>query len=515
MGYINNLYNFKNPIRHFFNIDSIVTPTLKEMSISDVSWTEPIKFKIKKGNNLYRVLKMPNIINFKLALENIKSADNFVRPDKLDVRKRAKPNYKTGDFVSRSFSSSLEIDFSNLCIYDNLLKIDIKEFYNRLYTHDIDIPIKENYITNMNSGRTNGILMGNYISFYLAELFLVRISSEILKEIENEHLNCKFNYFSDDFYFYCNEEDIEKIKKLFQKVLANHELEINQEKIEVWDYEKYTNYNVVEQYWKKIVADTNLKNSAIESRNLEREENETLELKKYWFTNQLLYRSSKLVDEKLKYVLCVNFFKSNFFNSINPSEYELQSYSIHQILSLYKKYPEIMLYSIEKFCFYTEFKEAINEFLIVRFRESLTKEHHEEQLYYFYVIKLLKLEEILNDALNVELVAKSNNQILISYYALYKYFNVNVVDELLQNAKEENWFQNYHLIMIYKTDKYNDMIDTLIPDYAKTETQKQTYKNFYLENLNKGIAFIKKIDDVYNEIQIYKKIKNEERGIVK
>jgi hypothetical protein len=513
MGALNNLYNFKNPIRHFFNIDSVKSRRLDEMSISDVSWTEPIKLKIKKGNNLYRVLKLPNIINFKLALNKIKTSPCFLEPHKLDVKKRSRPNYKTGDFISRSYSISLEKDFSNLCIYDCLLRIDIKEFYNRLYTHDIDIPIEDNYITNMNRGRTNGLLMGNYISLYLAELFLVKISSEIQEEININGIDCKFNYFSDDFYFYCNQDKIDIIKKVFQKILNKYSLEVNSEKIEIWDYEKYTNYNVVEQYWKKIVADTNLKNSMIDSRNSEREEDEPLEMKKYWFTNQLLYRSSKLSDEKLRYVLCVNFFKSNFFNSINPHEYELQTYSIHQILSLYKKYPEIMLYSIEKFCSYESFKLSIVDFLKVRYRESLIKEYHEEQLYYFYAIKWLNLESLLTTEENINLVVKSDNQILISYYAMYRYFKTETVNELLNKTQEEYWFQNYHLILFYKFESYNSFIDILVPQYCKKDEQKKTYDDFYSLNFSNKVSFLKDIKMVNEEIKGYIKLKNEERNV--
>ena len=515
MNVINSLYNFKNPIRHFFNIDLVDFPKFDDMDTSYVSWTEPIKFKIKKGNNLYRILKLPNIINFSLALSKIKNSSYFLETQKLDDKKRAMPNSNTGDFISRSFKKSLEKDFSNLCIYDYLLKIDIKEFYNRLYTHDIDIVIEENYITNMNRGRTNGLLMGNYISFYLAELFLVKISSEIQKEIDLKNIDCRFSYFSDDFYFYCNEEYLEVIKNLFQKILNNYSLEINAEKIEIWDYEKYTNYNVVEQYWKKIVADTNLKNSAIDSRNEEKKEEESIELKKYWFTNQLLYRGSKLSDEKLKYVLCVNFFKSSFFNSINTSEYEIQSYSIHQILSLYKKYPEIMLYSIEKFYFYEIFKAPLIEFLKVRFRESLIREYHEEQLYYFYAIKLLKLEEILAEKENISFVIRSDNQILISYYAMYKYFSDKVVDEFLNNVEEKYWFQNYHFILFYKYNQLDSIVDILIPEYAKKDLQKKTYKEFYSNNLNNKTPLIKEIPDVNLVITEYIKIKNEEREIDK
>ena len=69
----------------------------------------------------------------------------------------------------------LENDFEELCVYDNLIKLDIKEFYGRLYTHYLDFNgLPDRYITNMNFGATNGLIMGNYLSLYFAEQHLAK-----------------------------------------------------------------------------------------------------------------------------------------------------------------------------------------------------------------------------------------------------------------------------------------------------------------------------------------------------
>ena len=54
----NNIYNFKNPIKHFIDIDSLIfSPTISTLDIEDTCWTIPIKFKINKDNTSFRTLR--------------------------------------------------------------------------------------------------------------------------------------------------------------------------------------------------------------------------------------------------------------------------------------------------------------------------------------------------------------------------------------------------------------------------------------------------------------------------
>ena len=86
------------------------------------------------------------------------------------AHKRLSANVEIGDFESGEFDRQLENDFERLCIYDVLLKVDIKEYYGRIYTHYIDLlGHNEQYLSNMNIGATNGLIMGNYLSLYFAE----------------------------------------------------------------------------------------------------------------------------------------------------------------------------------------------------------------------------------------------------------------------------------------------------------------------------------------------------------
>ena len=62
---INNSYNFRNPVRHFVNIEQLNYPT--DIStfdpIKELCWTKPMPFRIYKADDRFRTIKMPNILN--------------------------------------------------------------------------------------------------------------------------------------------------------------------------------------------------------------------------------------------------------------------------------------------------------------------------------------------------------------------------------------------------------------------------------------------------------------------
>lgn len=181
---LNNLYNFKNPIKHFIDINNIDLPTkIAELKTNNFSWVKPIIFRVRKEDDKYRTLKIPNILNFCRAYEQFKDYDYFDDIQSMDIeRKRLSANIETGDFEEGEYDRQLEEDFNKLCIYDNLIRVDIKEYYGRIYTHNLGIDHEdEKYIYNMNLGATNGLLMGNYLSLFLAEKYLTRISNDLKK----------------------------------------------------------------------------------------------------------------------------------------------------------------------------------------------------------------------------------------------------------------------------------------------------------------------------------------------
>lgn len=159
---INNLYNFKNPIRHFVDISHVIfCDEILSKGLDSFSWTAPIDFRIRKKGDKCRTLKIPNIINFYRGLEIFKGYEHFTNPSIQDPHKRLVPNLDTGDFATGVYDNQLENDFYNLCIYDNLLKLDIKAYYDRVYTHHLTFQSKqEPFLTNQNNGNTKRLNYG-------------------------------------------------------------------------------------------------------------------------------------------------------------------------------------------------------------------------------------------------------------------------------------------------------------------------------------------------------------------
>ncbi|MDD7796306.1 hypothetical protein [Clostridium sp. 'White wine YQ'] len=516
---LNNIYNFKNPIKHFVNIDTVMFPEdISSFNKIEIDRTYPINFRIRKKDDKYRVLKLPNILNFRRAYEEFKNLDNFEFIQGMDEGfKRLSANTDTGDFVEGEYERQLEEDFERLSVYDNMIKIDIKEFYGRIYTHYLGLGReKENFLTNMNLGATNGLIMGNYISLYFAELYLTKISDDLKRELSSSiGSECDFSYFSDDFYFFCNRKYNKKIINIFDKVLERYQLERNDSKEEIWTYETFNNYNMVARYWKKVIAHSNTRfKKYTDDTNREIKRNNKL-----YFINQLVYRMSKLQDDKLKKVFINNFFKTRFFRDLESDKYQIKNYDYHQLCFLFKTSPECLLYCIDKFLQLQGFdKNKIRKFFIVRYKESLKEPFNDEQLYYYYAIKKLGFNEVLRET--TDLVINSENQILISYYLKERLFSNEKVEFLSQKSDEKYWFQNYHLILYtdnLKGDLDNSIKTYLIPSILeevtrpeKKESKMKRYFNFYKENLSSDIELIRSIGEVNEAIKYYLDLKIEE-----
>lgn len=507
---LNIAYNFKNPVRHFIDIDNLIFPTdIENYKIDNLVWTEPIRFRIYKGDDKYRTLRMPNILNFAAAYYQYRDLPDFFDIQHLDcIHKRLAANKDTGDFLSGEFERYLEEDFNKLCIYDNLIRLDIKEYYGRIYTHYIEFcNHDERYLSNMNVGATNGLLMGNYLSLYFAEKYLAEISQSLENKFINNKIECEFSYFSDDFYFFCNKEDNEKIVTIFDKVLEDFNLERSDKK-EVWTYETFNNHNLVARYWKKIIAHCNIRFDE------ERDDN------KLYFINQMVYRMSNLDDDKLKRIFINNVFKIKYFRELSLEKFQVKKYDYHQLCFLLKFSPESMLYATDRFAEMEAFqKEKLKHFFEIRYSESLRKNYNEQQLYYFYAVSLFEFDDILIK--NKELAARSNNQILISYYLSKNWFEQEEINYLKNFTKENYWFQNYHLIL-YNPDLMSNIEDSiekyLIPKkillrYCNKTNQKnkrKAYLEFYKTNLENGKAIIRDIQQVKMAIREYLDLKMNE-----
>lgn len=424
------------------------------------------------------------------------------------AHKRLSANIETGDFAAGEYDFQLENDFNNLCIYDNLIRLDIKEYYGRIYTHKIDFNgHEERYLSNLNCGETNGLLMGNYISLYFAEKKLSEISHLIEQSIVDAGIDCEFSYFSDDFYFFCNEKDNDKIIEIFDTAIEEHDLERSDKKA-IWTYESFNNHNLVARYWKKLIAHCNIRFNPNKDNN------------KLYFINQMVYRMSKLDDDKLKKVFVNNVFKIRYFRELKLDKFQVKEYDYHQLCFLLKFSPESMLYATDRFADMQAFdNQKMHRFFEVRYKECLLKSFNEEQLYYFYAISLLGFNDIIQKYSG--LVSKSRNQILIAYYLQDDLFSEDEVAYLKTLTKEQYWFQSYHLILNRQEllqDIENSIETFLIPDSVKlpkcnksSKAQKRTaYLSFYKENIQAGKSIIRDISGVKQAIKDYLELRIEE-----
>lgn len=491
----NNYYNFKNPIRHFINIDDLDYPAdVATVGTKILSWTSPIPFRVRKELNSFRTLKLPNVLMFAASYEKFKNNSFFNDITKMDPgHKRLVANPNIGEFGIGSFERCLENDYRMLCIYDVLIKLDIKEFYGRLYTHKLQYEnVDEHFLTNLNDGATNGLIMGNYISLYFAEQQLAELSNIIQSEIKGKEIRCEFTYFSDDFYFFCNQHDREDIIAIFDRALERFGLERNDKKVETWEYSTYNDYNVVERYWKKIISECKLPRYPAKNKRL-------------IFINQLIYRSSRLTDFKQKRTLVTGFFKTSYFRTeTDLREYAFKPYDLNQLCFLMREYPELLLYAADKLHDVNNFKkENFAKFFDIRYEEILKQPYQEEQLYFYYVMKLWGLSNILRR--KKELVLKSENQVLISYYLLNGWFSKKQIDELKLEKNEDKWFQSYHLILCDNSLRSN--LDTSIDLYLIPEAAKQNarayFKEFYKTNITNEKSMLRDVKDVCGEIHDY------------
>ena len=493
--------------------------SFSKIQLNKKTWSKPFKFRIRKDDISFRTLQIPNIYNFKLAYDYYNNelqalGYNFENLENLDDCKRMEISYVLGEFKENNYDKWLLKDYKKLVEYDILIKCDIKSFYDNIYTHyifkddtnntDIDKPL-----SHMNNGRTGGIIMGNYISLYVAEVFSKKLSFRFKQRIRELGLNCDFSYFSDDFYIYTYKEDKDKVLYLFDEVLEEFSLEKNEDKVEFFDYLKYTGEDVIEKYWKIIT--TLSQNQQANHKEKIRKGDLQCDYNLF-FTNQLIYRLNKLENYKKRRIFIVNFFKSEFFQCINFSKTCLLEYNYHQILYLIKEFPEIVLYinNILKEKDFYQFRSGdFIKKIIGYYERSLNSNFHDEQLYFFYLIyKLNALNLIKNEKLNEKLL-KTKNYILISYYISNEMFNSNEMS-IIKNYNDESYWLVFYYLILNDEDLYNDLensvLNYLVPKSASVGVS-VAYKEFYFENLslkNEILVGLNKIDE---EIEDYFRIK--------
>lgn len=127
---INYIYMFKNPVRFF-------------VDIKELDWTKPFSFNIRKhyGKSDLRSIEFPNMVNIFVMFSLLNKESYFPKFPSMK-NSRMIVNLTTGDFPASQYKTCLEKDKMDLVEYDLLYKMDIKSFYDTIYTHNLKSTLK-------------------------------------------------------------------------------------------------------------------------------------------------------------------------------------------------------------------------------------------------------------------------------------------------------------------------------------------------------------------------------------
>lgn len=445
MNNVNNIYNFQNYVRFFFDIDDFYKKYRKEFYNQHHElqnhelWREPLVFNMKKNDGELRNINIPHILSFCQGLciiENIIKKSNELLGDieKKD-NSRMSTNLKLGEFKKRNYSECIDEDLDLLSKYDVMLKFDICRFYNSIYTHDItnqkifkekDATTLDKVLSSFNNGRTNSLIMGNYLSLVVAEEFLAKVSNEIINKIVND-LNLEYNngkkdfeirYFSDNILIFCHNNKKEQIKDL----LCNNTFLRFQVRFENgYNYLEWKCGNKLKFYLSKIFGPLVNKPNRNEK-----------DFMKTW--NEIIYRMSKLNTLKEQRILLLNFFRNKIF--LDELGKYLDKDKVYEMIKPDLKYciniaPEILLFLtyndllIDNLSSKKDLECHCKNILF----KNIDSKLHDNQLYIFYFLYNMKWLNFSQKNL-LKKAFENKNYILVAY--MIEYFDVDI-----KNKKEK------------------------------------------------------------------------------
>lgn len=223
----------------------------KELTPSD-----PLTFSGYKNTNSRRKFAIPNPYHYAKAVYVIvdNSENIFAVFDKgnasLTVPLKKTPDKnecykKTVNKISESKGKIEKLYQNNLFE----IRLDIQSFFDSVYTHTIawamhtksvakknknDKQLAGNLIDgclqNLNSGQTNGILVGNAVSRIVSEIILCSVDKEIKSKVPG------INYlrYVDDYYIFVkHSSQLNDILAIFRQELSQYELMFNENKLQI------------------------------------------------------------------------------------------------------------------------------------------------------------------------------------------------------------------------------------------------------------------------------------------
>lgn len=240
--------------------------------------TEPINFTIPKSKYARRQYKLPNIYSYiDLAIYMIENKHEFISIF-LDNKHSMSKFFNLFEY---NFNFTQEMNKTLLQGGDNVLNIDLSNFYHSLYTHSIPWVImgKENakakkkggfanqldkLITKCQNDETHGIPTGNMLSRIITELYMCYIDKEM------EYSGYIYSRYVDDIiYSYTIEDSREKFIRDFNNICIRYELKVNDSKTKInrFPYENLNNKYNISNYFNRLTKNSEVKTWIKEIRN--------------------------------------------------------------------------------------------------------------------------------------------------------------------------------------------------------------------------------------------------------
>ncbi|WP_274316302.1 RNA-directed DNA polymerase [Staphylococcus hyicus] len=217
--------------------------------------TEPIYFNIPKSNYVRREYKMPNLYSYlHLSFFIEDNKEEFISIFENNVQSTSK-YFNELEF---KFKFTKKIEQRLLFGGNNILSLDLSNFYHTLYTHSIPWVIhgKQNSKLNRSGGfandldsliqkcqygETHGIPTGNIISKLIAELYMCYIDKKLMEK------GYKYARYVDDIKFpFVTNSEKENFLMEFNSICREHNLILNDKKTEVHAFPYKNNMQKVE-----------------------------------------------------------------------------------------------------------------------------------------------------------------------------------------------------------------------------------------------------------------------------
>lgn len=276
-----------------FNLKSETLDIFKDIEVpNSIDYIEPYKFTMSrfKDNESRRVIHLPEItayisaVNYmdseeiikeliELSAESENSFSKIVQSNGEILKHETRYGHFEDEgvdesrFIQSTYIPNVAEKIKRAQGAKGILHLDISNFYGSVYTHifpaillgydkameqykyflgnKADGRISDIYkryekldgkVRGLNSNRTNGLLTGPLLSFFLAEALLTRIDQEI------ENTGVSFFRYVDDFEIIIYEEkDIDLYKTIISDILGKYHFSINNEKTK---YVKFPYYVV-------------------------------------------------------------------------------------------------------------------------------------------------------------------------------------------------------------------------------------------------------------------------------